>query len=224
MIGSDIEGAEIIDCNRDFLLPGFIDAHVHLVAEHNLRQLVSFGVTTALDMTTRPQSLLDSLRGKRGPTDIRSAGIGAASPGSKHSKIPIFSKDNLVSNPTDAARFVKDRIAKGADYIKIVGDIPGPDQATVNALVSSAHAHGLLTIAHADSTTAYAMSQEAKVDMMTHAPLDAVPSKDFTTKMAAKNRITIPTLTMMERAVTGISGANRDYKHARTFVAAFYNA
>jgi hypothetical protein len=157
-IGSSTEGAEVIDCNGNFLLPGFIDAHVHLVAEHNLRQLVSFGITTALDMTTRPQSLLDSLRGKRGLTSIRSAGIGATSPGSKHSQIPIWPKDSLVSNSTDAARFVKDITAEEADYIKIIADIPGPDQATVNALASNAHSNGKLTIAHAVSNTSYAMT------------------------------------------------------------------
>jgi len=178
-IGSNTAGAEVIDCKGNFLLPGFIDAHVHLVAEHNLRQLVSFGITTALDMTTRPQSLLDSLRGKRGLTDIRSAGIGATSPGSKHSEIPIWPKDSLVSNSSDAARFVKDRIAEGADYIKIITDIPGPDQATVNALVSNAHSNGKLNIAHVVSTASYVMAQEAKVDMITHAPLDAVPSIEF---------------------------------------------
>jgi imidazolonepropionase-like amidohydrolase len=222
LIGSSAEGAQFIDCHGDFLLPGFIDAHVHLVGEHNLRQLSSFGITTALDMTTRPQSLLDSLRSKKGVTDIRSAGIGATSPGSKHSQIPLWSQENLVSNPADAARFVKDRIAEGADYIKIITDIPGPDQATVNALVSAAQSHGKLAVAHAVSTATYAMAQEAKVDMITHAPLDAVPSAAFITRMAAEGTVVIPTLTMMERAVTGIPG--RNYKHARASVNDFHKA
>jgi imidazolonepropionase-like amidohydrolase len=215
LIRSSAEGAQIFYCNGNFLLPGLIDAHVHLVGEHNLRQLVAFGVTTALNIITRPQSLLDSLRSKKGLTDIRSAGIGATSPGSKHSQIPLWPKDNLASNPADAARFVNDRISEGADYIKIIADIPDPNQPTINALVHAAHSHGLLTIAHAVSTASYAMAQDAKVDLITHAPLDAVPLKEFITQMATENRTVIPTLTMMVRAVTGVPGPNRDYKHAR---------
>jgi len=224
LIGSSAEGAQLIDCHENFLLPGFIDAHVHLAGEHNLQQLASFGITTALDMTTRPQSLLDSLRSKKGVTDIRSAGIGATSPGSKHSQFPLWPRESLVSNPTDAERFVKDRIAEGADYIKIIIDIPGPDQATVNALVSAAQSHGKLAVAHAVSTATYAMAQEAKVDMITHAPVDAVPSAAFITRMAADGTVVIPTLTMMERVIIGTPGPNRDYKHARASVNAFHKA
>jgi imidazolonepropionase-like amidohydrolase len=227
LIGSNTEGAEVIDCTGCFLLPGFIDAHVHLVGEHNLKQLVEFGITTALDMTTRPQSLLDSLRGKKGLTDIRSAGIGATSPGSLHGQIPIWPKDELVSNPNDAAKFVERRINEGADYIKIIADIPGPDQETLNALVSAAHSNSKLAIAHAVSNASYAMAQEAKVNMITHVPLDKVPDPAFITKMATENTIVIPTLIMMEGVVKVVRRphrAYRDYKHASASVSAFYKA
>jgi imidazolonepropionase-like amidohydrolase len=60
--------------------------------------------------------------------------------------------------------------------------------------------------------------------MITHAPLDAVTSEEFITRMATENRIAIPTLTMMERAINGIPDPNRDYKNARASVAAFYKA
>jgi dihydroorotase-like cyclic amidohydrolase len=46
----DIEDAEIIDGQGCVLLPGLIDAHVHLHGEENLVQLASHGITTALDM------------------------------------------------------------------------------------------------------------------------------------------------------------------------------
>lgn len=46
----DIEDAEIIHGQGCVLLPGLIDAHVHLHGEENLVQLASHGITTALDM------------------------------------------------------------------------------------------------------------------------------------------------------------------------------
>jgi lysophospholipid acyltransferase (LPLAT)-like uncharacterized protein len=107
------------------------------------------GVTTALDMGTWPLSLLASIRNKLGVTDIRSSGVSATSPGSRHSHIPGRPVEMLVSNPVEATQFVLDRVTEGSDYIKIVADIPGPDKSTLNALVAVAHGHGKLAIAHA---------------------------------------------------------------------------
>ena len=49
------EGDEVIDAGGGTVLPGLIDAHVHLVPGA-LAQSLTFGVTTVLDMfsTTRP--------------------------------------------------------------------------------------------------------------------------------------------------------------------------
>ena len=56
------------------------------------------------------------------------------------------------------------------DYIKVIADIPGPDQATLNALVAAAHQQKQLVIAHASACTPFAMAQEAKVGVVTNAP------------------------------------------------------
>jgi hypothetical protein len=66
VIGSDSSGAREIDAAGAVLLPGLIDAHIHLHGRDTLRQLVSHGVTTGLDMATWPRELLDSLRGVSG--------------------------------------------------------------------------------------------------------------------------------------------------------------
>ena len=66
-------GDLLIDGAGGVLLPGFIDAHVHLRDRRTLEQLASFGVTTALDMACAPPELVSSLRGAHGLTDIRSA-------------------------------------------------------------------------------------------------------------------------------------------------------
>ena len=45
-------GARVIDGRDRYLIPGLIDAHVHLsyIGEHALDQLITNGVTTARDM------------------------------------------------------------------------------------------------------------------------------------------------------------------------------
>jgi imidazolonepropionase-like amidohydrolase len=215
-----------VDGQGGVLLPGLIDAHVHLHGTESLQQLASYGVTTALDMAIWPPQLLESLRGREGLTDIRSAGFPATSPGSRHSKLPGFNQaqDNLVASPADAEKFVNDRVAEGSDYIKIVADIPGPDQPTLNALATAARAKGKLSVAHAASFATIHMAQEAGVDVITHAPLDKVLDDAAVHRMLKEKRILVPTLTMMEGIVKNIKAPFMDYSNCRETVRSCYRA
>jgi hypothetical protein len=81
--------------------------------------------------------MVDALRNRTGMADIRSAGIPATTAGSSHSHLPGWPAEEMVESAADAARFVADLLAEGADYIKLIVDIPGPDQATLDALVGA---------------------------------------------------------------------------------------
>ena len=55
VIAKDVSDAsDVVDGKGGVLLPGLIDAHVHLHGEETLKQLARWGVTTALDMATWP--------------------------------------------------------------------------------------------------------------------------------------------------------------------------
>ena len=99
VVGNDSAGAPIIDADGATLLPGLIDAHVHLLNEGHLQQLADFGVTTALDMGAWPPAMVDSLRNRTGMADIRSAGIPATTAGSVHSRLPEWPAEELVDGP-----------------------------------------------------------------------------------------------------------------------------
>jgi imidazolonepropionase-like amidohydrolase len=195
-IGTDASGARVVDCAGSTLLPGLIDAHMHLHGRESLDQLSSAGVTTALDMASWPASLVDSLRGQPGLTDIRSAGLPAVAPGGSHTRIPGFPSAAVVAGPADAAQFVADRVTEGSDYLKILVDAAS-DTATVTALVTAAHRHGMLAVAHTVLSSAVDMALEAQVDVITHAPLDIAIDEAVATRMATEGRVAIPTLTMM---------------------------
>jgi imidazolonepropionase-like amidohydrolase len=200
-VASDSAGARITDAGGAILLPGLIDAHVHLLNEDHLQQLAAFGVTTALDMGAWPPSTVDSLRNRTGMADIRSAGIPATTAGSAHSHLPGWPAGELVDGPAGAARFVADRIDQGADYIKLIVDIPGPDQETLDALVATSHRRGMRTVAHAVSTVALDMALHAGVDMVTHVPLDRPLTESTAARLLAQKCVSIPTLTMMKGIV-----------------------
>jgi imidazolonepropionase-like amidohydrolase len=201
IVGDDPAGARIIDAGGTTLLPGLIDAHVHLLEQRHLQRLAAFGVTTALDMGAWPPSMVDSLRNRTGMADIRSAGIPATTAGSAHSHLPGYPAGELVDGPAGAARFVADRIAEGADYIKLIADIPGPDQETLDALVATSHRRGKRTVAHAVSMAALDMALHAGVDMITHVPLDCRLTESTAARLLAQGCVSIPTLTMMKGIV-----------------------
>ncbi len=225
-ISSAPGGALVIDGEGGVLLPGLIDAHVHLRDRHTLEQLASFGVTTALDMACAPPELMNSLRGAPGLTDIRSAGTPAIAPGSPHSHIPVVGPRGLITGADQARQFVADRVAEGSDYIKIIVGNPAPshDQATLDALVAAAREHGRLSVAHASSQVAVEMAQRAGVSVLTHVPLDKPLDAAAAADAVAAGRVLIPTLAMMEGIVQQSAPPGRDYAAARASVTVMYRA
>jgi imidazolonepropionase-like amidohydrolase len=221
-IGTDATGARIVEGGGATLLPGLIDAHVHLDDRDSLDRLRRFGVTTALVMASWPPARMATLRGGPGHTDLRSAGTPAVGPGSVHSRLPGFPQEGVVAGPEQAAPFVATRVAEGSDYLKVVADVPGPDQATLDALVAEAHARGLLVVAHAASLVPARMALAARVDVVTHVPLDTALDERAVARMVADGTVAVPTLTMMEGIAERRPGS--DYAAARSSVTAMYRA
>ncbi|MFJ7625335.1 amidohydrolase family protein [Streptomyces sp. NPDC097595] len=222
-IGITALGARRIDCGGAVLLPGLTDAHIHLRDVDTLRALAGAGVTTGLDMASFPPSLVDSLRGLPGLTDIRSAGTPAVAPGSPQSQIPTFPADAVLTGPEQAAPFVRSRIAEGSDYIKIIIDEPGLSPETIKAVTSAAHSAGRLVMAHATSTATVVRALDAKVDMIHHVPMDSALSAAVAARYVSTGTVAVPTLTMMEGfGNLGIPGM--DYAAAEGSVAALRRA
>lgn len=202
-----IDGATVIEGDGGVALPGLIDAHVHLHDESNLVQLASAGITTALDMATWPPSLVDSLRAREGLTDIRSP-LGACTvAGTTHSRMIGFPEDGILGGAGDAEAFVERRIADGADYVKMVADVPGPDQALLDAVVAAAHARGKMTVTHASNLTAYAMAVRSGTDVVTHVPTDQPIDDAIIDEMLSNGQVAVPTLIMMRGVVSFLIAA-----------------
>ncbi|KAK4946358.1 hypothetical protein LTR10_014556 [Elasticomyces elasticus] len=198
LISEVIDDADFLDGENGILVPGFIDAHIHLCTEVEQREMARHGVTTALDMATWSQLTIEALRGLSGVTDFRTAGKAASAPGSIHSAILPVPAECLLTKPEQAQQFVQARLAENVDYIKIVADIPGPDQAVMDAVVTEAHKVGKLVVAHAADYHPFKMAQEARVDIVTHCPCDQALNDEDCARMVQDGRVCVPTLTMME--------------------------
>lgn len=219
-------GSTTIDGAGCTLLPGLIDAHVHLRGVGDLHELARWGVTTALDMGSWPPALIAELR-SAGSTDVRSTGPGAVGPGSLQARIPGRPPDSVVADPDAGRRFVAARIGEGVDYIKVIVDPPGRgglDAGTVTAIAHAAHEAGLLIVAHASHTGAVAMAQAAGVDVLTHAPLDADLDPTAVADAVLSRRTSVPTLVMMEGVAAKAPAPGLDYRHARNAVTQLHRA
>ena len=113
-----------INGHHGTLLPGFIDSHVHLASLADLEQGTHWGSTTMLDMGSPSMKFTNSLRHRQGLADIRGVGNPASAPGGMHTTRMGMPPSSAVTGPADASRFVADRVAEGADYIKIIVEDP----------------------------------------------------------------------------------------------------
>ena len=226
--------AQVVAGHGGTLLPGLIDAHVHLHGTEQQEQAVRWGVTTMLDMGTSSPQLLATLRGRSGVSDIRSSGSPASAPGSMQTTRMGFPASTALTGPADAERFVADRVAEGVDHVKVIVEDPvtrpdvALDRPTIAALVGAAHERGLRVVAHVTTVASIRLATQAGVDVLTHAPLDATVTVELVDRIAAAGLAAVPTLTMM-RAVSGLprpapSGPGPDFGHACAFVLALHRA
>ncbi|WP_405061521.1 amidohydrolase family protein [Kribbella sp. NBC_01505] len=185
--GPDIAqpGDELI--HEGTLLPGLIDAHVHLVPGAT-RLATTYGVTTLIDQFSQP----DLIAAERAAgADFRTSSIGATAPGG-HPTL-AFAPFPYVANPAEAKQFVADRIAEGADHLKLIYDdgasagmsIPSLDEPTVRALVEGAHANDLKVVAHVSTAAGAVTVVGCGVDVLAHAPSDAMTPAQVATVASA---------------------------------------
>ena len=94
---------------------------------------------------------------------------------------------------------------KWSDYIKMLADNPigEPELEELAAVAAAARDLGKFSIAHAVTLKGQLRSQAAKVDFITHAPLDEALDEAFVQTMVAENRCAIPTLIMMKLTAEG---------------------
>ncbi len=174
-------GDEHVDAGGGTLLPGLIDAHVHLLPGAP-RQALTFGVTTVLDMFSKPDTLREALARGAEPdaADVRSSSVGATAPGGHPSM--MYAPFPAVTGPGDAERFVADRVAEGAAHLKVLYDdgtggpmpMPSLDVPTIAALAEAGHAAGLVVAAHVSTARGAVDLLPTGVDVLAHVPFDAL--------------------------------------------------
>ncbi|KAF0699454.1 Aste57867_9996 [Aphanomyces stellatus] len=198
----DDTGLVIVDGSGRFLVPGFIDTHIHISTTpaamlHDLRH---HGVTTALDMATWPAAKFRAVQGIDGFPTIHSAGTFATSPESMHGTFPGLPAIGQITSADQAPAFVATQLADGARFIKLIAsEDDGLSQPILNAVVRAADAAGCVSICHAATSEPFTAAVASHVRVVTHIPADAPLSSALVEQMQANGQANSPTLSMMEK-------------------------
>lgn len=208
-------GAQVVEGADRTLLPGFIDAHVHIAEDvaGAARQALAFGVTTQLDMWNGGDRLrrIKDMEAADAPdlADVRTAGTGATAPGGHPTQMggPPFP---TIASASEAPAFVDARLAEGSDYLKIIHDdartwtwrnppslIPTVDRATLGALVAAAHRRGRLAVVHAGSEAEARDAIEAGADGLAHLFSGETASPSFGALAARHHAFVVATLAVL---------------------------
>jgi imidazolonepropionase-like amidohydrolase len=211
------EGAKIFDGEGQTLLPGLMDAHVHVWDPQNLKQALVFGVTTVVDMfmNVKTMKAIKEMQSTGKANDrayLISPGTLVTVPGGHGTQYgaPI----PTITRPEEAEEFVDSRIAEGSDFIKIIYDdgsaysMPRPtlDKATLHAVIEAAHKKGMLAVVHAATLQNCVDVFEAEGDGLAHLFFNDAYHPQFGRLAARKKVFVIPTLTVLE----SMSGTSDD--------------
>ncbi len=196
--------ARVLDGRGKTLLPGLIDAHVHIRTTGDLGTALAFGVTACLDMFTM-QEVAAAARAEQavgradGRADLLSAGTAATAPGGHGTEYGVAIP--TLSRPGEAQAFVDARIAEGSEYLKIMKDDgsafgfhrPALDAPTVAALIQAAHARGRQAIVHIATAQDAREAVAAGADGIAHVHAGA-PDDELARAAAARRVFWTPTL------------------------------
>ena len=197
-----------IDADGGTVMPGLIDAHVHVGSKGALVRALRFGVTSVCDQFMDwklARQLRDDDNGDGlDAAALFSAGTLATAPDGHGSKGLVGPVPTLIA-PEEADAFVAERVREGSDWIKVVYDdfssygqsLPTLDEDTLRAVVDAAHRHHRKVVAHIGSLSGARVALNAGVDVLGHWVSDALPDNELTDDIRRHGTVVIPTLCLL---------------------------
>jgi imidazolonepropionase-like amidohydrolase len=213
--------ADMLDVNGGFILPGFINSHVHNAFNRtNLTTWAQAGVTTVRDVGAyEPPSVAFKFRDSVRPDPFCARLVAAGPLVTVPGGYPIAWRSfpaMAVTSPEDARAKISSLLDQGAELIKIVIEdglgqgIPTPGWPTlapaeVQAIVETAHARGVPVSGHITFTRYLQVALDAAVDDCAHSIFDPLP-ESMIQQMVESKMALVPTLTA--QGMNGYSSSN----------------
>ncbi|KAJ5974809.1 hypothetical protein N7481_008516 [Penicillium waksmanii] len=214
-------GWNIVDGSNSTLIPGLIDAHVHVYQDLKfIETAIQYGVTTVLDMHNESEwfkKMKLVADEKNDVADIQSAGLAATVKNGWPSAIlrmtaaadatletRISGWPDITDNET-ADQYVATNKAAGASFIKLMQEdgcalslpfptrpIPTPPLEVQKAVVDAAHRNNMLAVAHALTNDSVLQMLHAGVDGITHSSVEPI-NESVISAFKDTNAFIIPT-------------------------------
>ena len=196
-------GARVIDAGGMYILPGFMNTHVHGgYTANNLKEWARSGVTTVRDLGNFSQTPGEAyaMRNTLLKDDHNSRLVAAG---------PIVTTvggygNYPVTSPADAESKVNGLIDAGADLIKIAieDDLQGRiwpmlSMEEVSKIVQTTHNRNVKVSAHVSRARQLEMAIEGGVDDVNHMIIDVLPDS-LITRMIAVDMYWVPTLELWD--------------------------
>ena len=164
-------GIRRIDAAGGYLLPGLVDAHVHLRDVSELLSYLAYGVTTVVHLSGSVPGGPDvlTLRGRVSRGEVPGPSIYASGP-ILDGDPPIYPAVSVVvKTEQDARRAVVAQARAGFDFIKVYNNLPA---AALREAVTAAHEANKAVFGHIPRvdgrSEALQRALEAKLDVIAH--------------------------------------------------------
>jgi imidazolonepropionase-like amidohydrolase len=220
----DVAGALVIDAEGRTAMPGFIDAHRHIIqgdpqqwlatrAAASMQEFLEAGFTTVLSAGDSEAAILELRRrtasGELPGPRIIAAGRAplSASPGgggggvdparTDISRPPLRPTETAPAVPPEQTRARVQEIAEaGFDAVKtgIITTPDGPETETLRLVANEAERHGLKSITHAVSVIDTLAAVEAGTHVLVHTPHIGMLTEEEAQRIAASGIPMISTL------------------------------
>jgi imidazolonepropionase-like amidohydrolase len=212
-----------IDGEGGVLLPGLIDSHAHVSSLASLDTASSYGVTTVMNMGCSNYTLCHALRDQVGLTSYFTAGDSAVAPNSTHAT--AFGGRGYVVSTSQAPEFVANVFGNGSDYMKLISEPNGFNQAIHDALVNATHALGKVAMTHAQDFGSYEVAIRSKTDGIQHVPCDIPLTDEMAQLIKRQVQYVTPTLSIVKIVTANLTteallspGVNLTYEAGVTSV------
>ncbi len=178
-----------VDAGGRFIVPAFIDSHVHLAYWPVGDELLDRGVTAVVDLAA-PLAWLDA---PAVPKELRVICSGPMITARRGYPTRGWGADGYgreVGGPREAEAAVDELHAHGAKLIKLpITDGPQLAEDALRAAVTRAHERGLKVVSHALADSEVRVAAAVGVDVLAHTPVEAL-----TDPAAWRGRAVISTL------------------------------
>jgi imidazolonepropionase-like amidohydrolase len=196
------EVVKTVDATGLILIPGFIDAHVH-VAFADPHEIVAKGVTTVRDLAWTPEEIWPLVARSRSPRFDGPLMIAAGQMLTVERGYPTragWAPQGVerIVRPGEARDAVAEQVERGASVIKVaLNAAAGPtlSPSTLNEIVVAAHDEGLRVTAHITGRHELRKALVAGVDEMAHMLMSEERISDqLIGDMVAADMTVVPTL------------------------------